>query len=78
MKQDWYVVGLCLAALVVLVIGAWFVRHELTTRVQPPPAVVMWLAYVGVLAVVVFGAAWTSHIVLESKGYDTPPGSVAR
>jgi drug/metabolite transporter (DMT)-like permease len=77
-KQDWYVVGLCLAALLVLVLGAWFVRHELSTRVQPPPAVVMWLAYLGVLAVVVFGAAWTSHIVLQSKAYDAPIGSVSR
>lgn len=76
MKQDWYVVGLCLASLLVLVLGAWFVRHELTTRLQPPPAVVMWLAYACVVAVVVFGAAWTSHVVLESKAY--LPGSVAR
>lgn len=78
MKQDWYVVGLCLAALVVLVLGAWFVRHELTTRVQPPPAVAMWLAYLAVLAVVVFGAAWTSHIMLQSTSYDAPAGSVSR
>lgn len=77
MKQDWYVVGLCVVSLAVLVLGAWFVRHELTTRVQPPPAVVMWLAYVGVLAVVVFGTAWTSHIVLQSKAYETPAGSAA-
>lgn len=76
MKQDWYVVGLCLASLLVLVLGAWFVRHELTTRLQPPPAVVMWLAYACVVAVVVFGAAWTSHVVLESKAY--LPSSVAR
>lgn len=76
MKQDWYVVGLCLASLLVLVLGAWFVRHELTTRLQPPPAVVMWLAYACVVAVVIFGAAWTSHVVLESKAY--LPGSVAR
>jgi len=63
-SEQSYVVGLCVVSLIVLVVGAWFVRHELRTRQQPPPAAVMWLAYLGVLIVVVLGAARTSWVVL--------------
>ena len=64
-KEVWYVVGLSVVSLAVILVGLWFVRHELRTRVQPPPAVLMWLAYAGVVAVVVFGAARTSWVVLS-------------
>jgi len=63
-SEEWYVVGLCVVSALVLVVGAWFVRHELTTRTQPPPAALLWIAYLGVAAVVVFGAARTSWVVL--------------
>jgi hypothetical protein len=61
----WYVVILCCAALAVLVAGQWFVRHELRTRRYPPPALLLWLAYAGVAAVVIFGTARTSWVMLS-------------
>lgn len=64
-SEGWYVVVLCVVSLLVILVAAWFVRHELRTRKEPPPAALMWLAYAGVVAVVVFGAARTSWVVLQ-------------
>lgn len=65
MSGEWYCVILCVAALMVLGVGQWFVRHELRTRVVPPPAAVLWTAYAGVALVVVAGAARTCWVVLS-------------
>jgi len=61
----WYCVVLCVAAVAVLVLGQWLVRHELRTRVVPPPAALMWAAYAGVAIVVVGGAVRTCWVVLS-------------
>jgi len=58
----WYTVLLSVAALAVLVAGAWFVLHELRTRTSPPPAWALWLGYVVVAALVVYGVARTSYM----------------
>ncbi|MEP9383589.1 hypothetical protein [Nocardioides sp. KR10-350] len=66
MTEVWYVVGLCAASLAVLLVGHWYVRHELRTRTEPPPAAVLWGGYALVAVVVVLGCARTSWVVLDS------------
>jgi len=64
-SEEWYVVVLCVVSLLVILVGAWFVRHELRTRAAPPPPALLWVSYLGVVAVVVLGAARTSWVVLR-------------
>lgn len=65
MNEVWYVVGLLVVSAAVLAAGAWFVRHELRTRRQPPPAAAIWAGYAIVAAFVVLGATRTSWVVLS-------------
>lgn len=63
-SEVWYVVGLSVVSLLVLLAGQWFVRYELRTRAQPPPAYAIWTGYAVVAVFVVLGAARTSWVVL--------------
>jgi len=63
----WYAVLLYAAALAVLVAGIWFVLHELRTRMSPPPAWALWLGWLVVAVLVVYGAVRTTHMVFKGQ-----------
>ncbi|GGU33512.1 hypothetical protein GCM10007979_35650 [Nocardioides albus] len=59
----WYVVGLVMVSVAVLVLGVWFVRREIRDEISP--AALLWTGYAVVAAFVVFGVLRTSWVVLS-------------